>query len=258
VITEFEVGPECDVQIAFLLSTMAASSPDTRGSPALSPAGFDAFNAKLQASALSAVKASVAALPADVAFHRAVDAEYAAGLDACAARVLALANRLVGLAATADEAGSKVSGKRKGKGRMLEDRDDVVDRFGSVVVDAMDQMLERAVCSAETSLLTNSEDPQDIALDAFLGRSKPPPVAVVPTGAAVAVHKPAKTAGSKGRLDPALQHAAHLAKPQLQFRSPPDNFAEGPWRPTLQHKYHAQVPLGYVVDLGQDEDATTL
>jgi exosome complex exonuclease RRP6 len=26
----------------------------------------------------------------------------------------------------------------------------------------------------------------------------------------------------------------------------PDNHTETPWRPTLAHKYHAQVPLGYI------------
>jgi exosome complex exonuclease RRP6 len=56
----------------------------------------------------------------------------------------------------------------------------------------------------------------------------------------------------KGRLDPTLQHAAHLRKPQLDFKNKPNNYAEGPWRSDMRHKYNAQVPLGYIID-AEDE-----
>jgi exosome complex exonuclease RRP6 len=79
-----------------------------------------------------------------------------------------------------------------------------------------------------------------------------------PSAAETKVAKPAKQSAAKGRLDPSLSHASHLAKPQLKFRTPPDNFADGPWRPTLKHKYNAQVPLGYVVDAGEGENAASL
>lgn len=55
----------------------------------------------------------------------------------------------------------------------------------------------------------------------------------------------------RGRLDPALQHASHLPKPQLKFKKKVDNNDMSPWRPTLPHKYNAQVPLGYTY---QDTD----
>jgi exosome complex exonuclease RRP6 len=81
-----------------------------------------------------------------------------------------------------------------------------------------------------------------------LGRTKAPAIAINVDARPAA--KPAKpsTALPKGRLDPALQHAAHLAKPQLTFGVKPDNFTEEAWRPTLRHKYHAQVPLGYMFE----------
>jgi exosome complex exonuclease RRP6 len=74
---------------------------------------------------------------------------------------------------------------------------------------------------------------------------------------AIAVNPPAAKAPSrappKGRLDPALLHASHLRKPQLSFARKPNNFLEGPWRSSLKHKYHAQVPLGYIIDAEDDE-----
>jgi exosome complex exonuclease RRP6 len=48
-------------------------------------------------------------------------------------------------------------------------------------------------------------------------------------------------------------HASHLRKPQLNFKQPPNNYAEGPWRSTLKHKYNAQVPLGYIIDAEDEE-----
>ena len=58
----------------------------------------------------------------------------------------------------------------------------------------------------------------------------------------------------KGLLEPVVQHAVHLPKPQLSFKKKPDN-SDSPWYPTLTHKYNAQVPLGYVYhDLGADVD----
>ena len=59
-------------------------------------------------------------------------------------------------------------------------------------------------------------------------------------------------ATQSGRLDPALQHASHLLKPQLKFKRKVDNNDVSPWRPTLRHKYNAKVPLGY--DMRDDND----
>jgi hypothetical protein len=97
---------------------------------------FDGHDARLQAAAVKALKAAAGALPTDIQFHRTLDNDYAAALDATAARVLKLTNGLLGLAE------SSRAGKGKGK---LRDKDDVLDRFHAVVVDAMDGMLEQTV-----------------------------------------------------------------------------------------------------------------
>lgn len=107
----------------------------------LSPDAFDEYNTALQAAALKAVKSSVANVPTDLSFHRTVNPGYAKDLDACSARVLSITNKLLSLVATAN-----VTPAARGKGKArLENQDDVVDNFHSLVVDAMDQMLERAV-----------------------------------------------------------------------------------------------------------------
>lgn len=48
----------------------------------------------------------------------------------------------------------------------------------------------------------------------------------------------------RGQLDPAIQHASHLKKPQLSFKRKVEN-NDLPWHPTLTHKYNAKVPLGH-------------
>jgi hypothetical protein len=68
-----------------------------------------------------------------------MDAAFNKDLEALSARVLSLTNRLLALAATADPRG-------KGKGP-LENQDNVVDNFHSLVVDPMDQLLERTASS---------------------------------------------------------------------------------------------------------------
>ncbi|KZT64247.1 hypothetical protein DAEQUDRAFT_698972 [Daedalea quercina L-15889] len=208
---------------------MLESSASVGGYAAPTTASFNDYNAALQTAALKATK-NAAQLPADIPFHRSVDRAFAKDLDAASARVLALANRLLGLVSTTD---TNAAAKRKGKAR-LENEDDVVDSFHAMVVDPMDQLLERA----------------DICLDEFLGRSKPPAIAVNP--AQPTVQKSRKANVPPGRLDPALQHASSLAKPQLSFRRRPDNGNTSMWQPTLKHKFNAQVPLGYNL---RDEDS---
>ena len=70
-----------------------------------------------------------------------MDPELAQDLDYFSARVLSVANNLLALVSTADS-----TQNTKGKGKLkLESQDDVVDSFQSLVVDTMDQLLERAV-----------------------------------------------------------------------------------------------------------------
>ena len=111
------------------------------GSPnLLTSTGFNVCNAKLQATALTTIRKAVG-LPSDVAFHRSMDHSFAQDLDTFSERVLLVTNKLLNLVATVDQS-QGVLGKGKGK---LTSQDDVVDNFHSLVVDSMDQLLEKTV-----------------------------------------------------------------------------------------------------------------
>ncbi|GJE91818.1 Exosome complex exonuclease rrp6 [Phanerochaete sordida] len=199
--------------------------------PELGQELFDTFNTELQGSALKATRNAVF-LPQDLGFYRSLDRGIAKEVDACSSRVLSLTNRLLDLVSTGDSSSSR----SKGKARL--EHDDLTDNFRSSVVDAMDQLLERA----------------DICMDEFLGLVKQPAIAMNPKPAKAKTQKHTMTAS--GRLDPALQHASHLPKPQLKFKRKADNTNDAPWQPSLRHKYNAQVPLGY--DMRDDSDENAL
>ena len=101
---------------------------------------FDAFNGDLQTSALLAAKASTS-LPPDIPFHRSVNSDFAKVIDSTSEKALRLTNRLLNLVST-----STPKSLSRGKGKLkLEDQADVADRFESLVVDALDHLLENAV-----------------------------------------------------------------------------------------------------------------
>lgn len=112
--------------------------PPSQRPPELTQELFNTYNTELQGAALKATRNAVF-LPADLAFYRSLDRGIAKDLDASSSRVLSLANRLIDLVSTADNAKSK----SKGKARL--EHDDIADNFRSSVVDSMDQLLERAV-----------------------------------------------------------------------------------------------------------------
>ncbi|KAF8148190.1 hypothetical protein B0H34DRAFT_737252 [Crassisporium funariophilum] len=202
----------------------------------LDSAAFDAYNAQLQGLALTATRKAVG-LPADVAFHRSMDHSFAQELDAFSARVLSVTNKLLSLVGSVD---TTQGGRGKGKAK-LTNQDDVIDNFHSLVVDSMDQLLERT----------------DICLDDFLGRNKAPSIAINPPITSNSTSKKNNQPKStpKGHLEPVIQHAAHLVKPQLSFSKKPDN-SDTPWYPTLPHKYNAKVPLGHIYHDGGAEPST--
>ena len=110
------------------------------GSSNFSSKSFDEFNGNLQGAAVKATRHALS-FPADISFHRSMDPELAQDLDFFSARVLSVANDLMTLVSTTDS-----TQNTKGKGKLkLESQDDVVDSFQSLVVDTMDQLLERAV-----------------------------------------------------------------------------------------------------------------
>ncbi|KAJ7174298.1 hypothetical protein C8R46DRAFT_945281 [Mycena filopes] len=208
------------------------ANPQEASSSTISSASFPDFNSKVQAAALNATR-TAAGLPVDIPFHRSIDPELAEDLDAFSSRVLTLTNNLLSLVATADPSQSS---RRKGKAK-LQTQDDIVDDFHSLIVDSMDQLLERT----------------DICLDEFLGRTKAPLVAI--NYDAPGLRKVVKRAPlQKGQLDPAIQHASNLMKPQLAFTHPVKN-TDQPWYPALTHKFNAQVPLGHIF---RDSDAEAI
>jgi hypothetical protein len=124
-----------------------ASSPLTRSD-------FDGYYAQLQTSALKATK-NAAGLPSDLAFHRSVDSDLAKELETCSNKVVSITNMLLSLTSTI---GSSKIAKGKGKAH-LRDEDDFLDRFGSLIVEPMDQLLERAVRSVPCPFILLSSKP---------------------------------------------------------------------------------------------------
>lgn len=106
---------------------------------AISPLAFDEYNSQLQIAILKATK-NAAALPGDIAFYTSMAKELAQEVETCSSRVLNLTTRLLDLVATGETGAAK--GKRRAR---LESIEDVQDSFRSIVVDAMDQLLERTV-----------------------------------------------------------------------------------------------------------------
>jgi len=45
---------------------------------------------------------------------------------------------------------------------------------------------------------------------------------------------------------------ANIARPQLKFKTPPDNVEGNPWRPLLKEKPHAMVPLNNTLSLDEN------
>ncbi|KXN88537.1 Exosome complex exonuclease rrp6 [Leucoagaricus sp. SymC.cos] len=216
-----------------------SSSSSSSSSSPLSSSSFNDYHSKLQTTALKATR-TAAALPSDINFYRSLDNAVAQNIDNISSRALALTNRLLEFSVSVGGISGgeeKVRGKGKGKGktRLLEDKDDVVDDFHSLVVDVMDQLFERT----------------DSCLDQVLGRNKTPAIAINRT-AVTNVSQKRKVITSKGALDSSIHHATYLAKPQLKFKRKPDN-SDTPWYPSLSHKYNAKVPLGHVYT-NADED----
>jgi len=216
-------------------------------SSTVSARNFDVFNSDIQANALKTTRNALT-LPSDVAFHRSIDTDFARDLDDFSSRVLSLTNKLLLLAATAD---TIQSGKGKGK---LENQDDVVDNFHSLVVDSMDQLLERTVSITLSILFTVDRTHPGYMSGRIPGCRKStrdcgqPPEANRVEGLCkltlVLRYASIQQAVKRGPAEPPIQHASHLQKPQAAFKRKADN-TDSLWYPSLSHKFNAQVPLGY-------------
>lgn len=222
----------------------------------ISQTGYNEYNAQLQAAALKSTRLS-AALPSDLTFYRSVDKALAKDVDSCKTKVLSITNKLLHLASTNN--GNETRARKRPR---LENEEDIMDDFHGTFVDLMDQLLEKSVSRSKITFTKRFDlykIPQDMRIDDYLGVAKAPTSIVEnqnQTQVRVSTSKYVQTALSRnsiqvqkkvpqGRLDPALQHAARLPKPQLDFTRRVDNRNSIPWRHTLKHKYNAQVPLGY-------------
>ncbi|KAG1763058.1 ribonuclease H-like domain-containing protein [Suillus occidentalis] len=197
---------------------------------------FPDYATSVQSAALTTTRLAATTLPPDIEFHRSIHVSFAAELDSLSTRVLRLTNRLVRLAGS-------VESSTLGRGT-LDDEEDVLDGFKSLIVDPVDRLFERT----------------DMCLDDYLGRKKDPAI-TVPALPNQSNNSSKRPPAVRGRLEPALQHASHLPKPQLLFNAKVDNRNESPYIParTLKHKWCARVPLGYTFHdqdggFGMDEE----
>lgn len=115
---------------------------------------FPDYATSVQSAALTTTRLAATTLPPDIEFHRSIHVSFAAELDSLSTRVLRLTNRLVRLAGS-------VESSTLGRGT-LDDEEDVLDGFKSLVVDPVDRLFERT----------------DICLDNYLGRKKDPAITV--------------------------------------------------------------------------------
>lgn len=185
--------------------------------------------ARLQSSVQSALvdtTRSVTALAAeDLPFHRTVDPSLSTSLDAQNARLLSLANRLLG-SATAHADNVRPT---------LRDIEDVEGNW-TRVVDVVDSLLERA----------------DTALDEFTGAVKRlsprEQVGYLATGrdGECRLTEEKTPVGNKptkpSRISAALR-SQDIEKPQLTFDNKPSNYETKPFKPLLESKPHASVAL---------------
>jgi exosome complex exonuclease RRP6 len=104
---------------------------------------YEGHEKKIQTVSLSLAKKAFG-LPKDIAFFRTLDSEFKEDLDACNAKILGLANKLLDVAHGLDQTKSKAKGKERVP---LGNVDEVSDRFGSDVVGTLEPLLEKTVSS---------------------------------------------------------------------------------------------------------------
>ncbi|PSK38486.1 hypothetical protein B9Z65_6039 [Elsinoe australis] len=153
----------------------------------------------------------------DLEFHRSLNPAIGSKIDKQNARLLGLAERLLGNAA----AGSEVVRPR------LPDVD-AVDENWRGIVDVLDSLLEKA----------------DTSLDEYSGAVKrlSPSRESTPTSTA-----------RPSRISQALR-SQDITKPQLSFSVLPTNDDVAPFKPLLQSKPHATVPLEQSIQQYEGED----
>ncbi|EOD51783.1 putative exosome complex exonuclease protein [Neofusicoccum parvum UCRNP2] len=177
---------------------------------------FQAFQKTVQDALVHTTRSATTLCAEDLGFHRSLDPKLGTALDRENARLLSLAERLLGSAV----AGSEVVGPK------LADHD-AVDANWRAVVDVVDSLLERA----------------DTSLDEFTGIVK----RLTPSKE----QSPAPAPRSRGANNFRTQD---LPKPQALFEHVPKNDETGPWKPLITTKPHATVPFDQSLNTYKDDD----
>ncbi|KAK4553491.1 exosome nuclease subunit [Recurvomyces mirabilis] len=176
---------------------------------------FPTLQQSITSSLVSATRTASQLAAADLQFHRSLNSSLSASLDQQNARLLTLAERLLGSAnQTADSV-------RPSPGSLSDI--EAVEGNWRAVVDVLDSLLERA----------------DTALDEFTGA-----VRRLSPGAAEQAGKQAERAGAArpGRIAASLRNQ-EIEKPQLKFEHVPRNDEVGIFVPLLEGKPHAKRSL---------------
>ncbi|KAL6820623.1 ribonuclease H-like domain-containing protein [Trichoderma camerunense] len=167
---------------------------------------FNSLQEEIQKSLISTIKSANRIASHDLSFQRTVNPDVAEELDDKTSRILDLSTRLLNSAARA-------CGLKPPK---LEDPEDV-DMNWRKVVDVVDSVLEKA----------------DRAIDEYTGLVKQRE-----NGDSDSNSKPKQTKSTSKVI-----RNANVKKPQLDFEIKPNNFPDGPWKPLLTEKPHAEVSL---------------
>ncbi|WEW60465.1 exosome nuclease subunit [Emydomyces testavorans] len=177
---------------------------------------FSPFQERLTVALVQATKTTSQLLAEDIAFQRSVNPNLSNSLDEQSSRFLGLANSILRFATSGSDL----------RAPLLEDEDSV-DENWRTIVDVIDELLEKAdACLDEFTGIIKKLSPSQENHGQDLG--KRPPRAQFPS-----VHH---FASSK------------IPKPQLLFKTRPNNHDSSPFRPILQHKPHAIVPFSPAVD----------
>ncbi|KAF2760694.1 exosome complex exonuclease-like protein Rrp6 [Pseudovirgaria hyperparasitica] len=182
-----------------------------------SSASFGDLQTSISQALVSTTRAANRLNSEDLAFHRSLDRSLSERLDTQNARLLEIAQRLLG---------SAISGEAVGP-TFPDGKEDLEHKWKSVV-DVIDSLLERA----------------DTSLDEYTGVVK----RVDDTGP----NNVADSAASK-RRGAKLFRLQELAKPQLAFKHLPQNNPSGPWKPLLTKKPHAKQLLQQSLSIAESQ-----
>lgn len=173
---------------------------------------FRSLQDNIQTALIATTRTSGQIASEDLGFQRSLNSEIGTSLDEQSARLLELSSKLLKSAASLAELTVPV----------LEELEDVDNNWRNVV-DVVDSLLEKA----------------DTCLDEYTGvikRRDTPNTSSFETTAKSRTTKHTSSLGNTFRTQ-------NLVKPQLAFNIKPDNDDTSPWKPILDTKPHAIVPL---------------